>query len=325
MAVQQIEDLKPIYLIYGKEQLLLERALRRLKDRVGAVADLDFNFDTFEGESVDAATVVAAANTLPFASERRLVVVLNVDRMSKAQQEALAAYAEDPAPSACVVLVAESVPKNSRLYKAVEAHGVVAEYKAPKRAEYPAWVTELFASRGRTISAEGARALVTAVGHDLRRLEIEAEKVIAFAGERTTLGAEDVEAVVSATAPASVFELLDALGARQCGPALEVLDDLVASGESILGIHALAVRHIRSLVGTRALLDRGESLAAVQREFGLPDWRARKLLEQARRFTADELARALRSAADVERAMKSGEDERVVFETWLAEVCRQAP
>ena len=324
MAVKDIRELAPVYLIFGDEDLLLERAIRRLRDRVAEVADLDFNFDSFDGETAGAADVIAAANTLPFASERRLVVVRGVDSMRAADHALLADYAADPAPTACLVLVARKIPKNSRLYKAVDALGGIAEYRAPKRSEYPGWVTQLFAARGRTLSRDGAEVLVRFVGRDLRRLETEAEKIIAYAGERTALDRADVEVVVVRTASASVFDLLNALGARECATALEVLDALVRDGEQLLGIHAMCLRHIRQLVSARALVDRSDERGVVQRELRLQDWQARSLTEQARRFTPAELSRALRDGADLEARMKSGRGEpRIELEVWLVSVCRE--
>ncbi len=236
----------------------------------------------------------------------------------------LAEYAKDPAPTACVVLVASRIRKDSRLYKAVQALGGVAEYKAPRRSEYPSWVVDLFASKGHVMSHDGASALVRAVGRDLRRLETEAEKVIAYAGDRKDLSRDDVASVVAQTAPVSVFDFLNAVGARECVGALTLLGDLIADGQDLMGVLAMTVRHLRTLVSARALIDRGANQAEVQRAIGMADWQARTAMEQGRRFTAEELSRALRDAATLEAKMKSGQgDPRVLFEVWLVGVCRQ--
>ena len=95
---KQLSEYKPVYLIVGDQDLLLDQAVEALKSSVAEVADLDFNLETFEGESASADNVVAACNTLPFVSERRLVIVRGVDKMSKDNTEALVRYAEDPAP-----------------------------------------------------------------------------------------------------------------------------------------------------------------------------------------------------------------------------------
>lgn len=322
MAVKGLEDLKPVYLIYGEEDLLLERALHRLRVRIAEVADLTFNYDAFDGESADAGEIIAAANTLPFASERRLVVVHNVDKMKAAGQAALAAYVADPSPMSCLVLVAGKMRKDSKLLKAVAAAGGAAEYKAPRKSEYPRWVVDLFADRGRALTRDAAETLVHSVGRDLRRLEIEAEKILAFAGERTDISREDVTAVVAETAPVSIFEFLDAVGARECGQALELLDDLLRGGEEIIRVHAMAVRHVRTLISVHALLERGADTGMMMREAGMSDWQLRNVIPQAQRFEPAELSAALRRAADVDARMKSGQgDPRLLFERWLVGVC----
>ncbi|MHB1018198.1 MAG: DNA polymerase III subunit delta [Coriobacteriia bacterium] len=323
MAVKGLDDLKPVYLIYGEEELLLERALHRLRGRIGEAADLTFNYEAFDGDNADPGDVIAAANTLPFASERRLVVVTNVQKMNAAAQARLAEYAADPSPSTCLVLVAGKMRKDSKLLKAVTAIGGAAEYKAPKRNEYPRWVIDLFESRGRTLSRDGAETLVRSVGCDLRRLETETEKIIAFVGDRTKISREDVASVVAETAPVSIFEFLDAVGARECGRALELLDDLIRGGEEVIGIHAMTVRHVRTLVSVSALLARSADTGTMMREVGMADWQLRNITPQARRFEPSELSTGLRAAAVVEARMKSGRGEpRLLFERWLVDLCR---
>lgn len=287
------------------------------------MADLTFNYESFDGESADPGDVIAASNTLPFASERRLVVVTDVHKMNAAAQAQLVAYVADPSPTTCLVLVAGKMRKDSKLLKAVSAIGGAAEYRAPRRNEYAGWVVDHFKSRGRTLARDAAETLVRAAGRDLRRLETEAEKIISFVGDRTSITREDVVGVVAETAPVSIFEFLDAVGARECGRALELLDDLVRGGEEVHGIHAMTVRHVRTLTSVSALLGRGADNGTIMREVGMADWQLRNITPQARRFEPAELSAALRSAAEVEARMKSGRGEpRLLFERWLVDLCR---
>jgi DNA polymerase-3 subunit delta len=324
VAGKGLAELKPVYLIWGKEELLLTQGVQRLRDRVAEVADLDFNYDVFDGESAEVGAIISAANTLPFASERRLIIVKNVDKMAAASHAELAAYAANPAPTACLVLVAAGVSRTGKLFKAVDALGGAAEYRAPKRNDYPSWVVSHFSSKGRELSSDGAEALVRAVGRDLRRLDVEAEKIIAFIGDRTRVSREDVEAVVSETAPTSVFEFLDAIGARESASALGLLADLLDGGESVIGMHAMAVRHVRTLLSVRALLDRDAGQHEIAGQIKAADWQVRNYARQARRFEESELVGALLAATDSEMSMKTGaEDPRVALERWIIYVCRE--
>lgn len=321
MAAESLSDLKPVYLIHGSEELLLERAVHRLRSRLAEHADLDFNYVAFDGDAADPDEIVAAANTMPFMSERKLVVVRDVDRMPAAAQAVLAAYASDPSPFACLVLTAGKVDKGSKLYKAVAAAGAVAEYTAPKRDGYVPWVADLFREHGKTVGADAAEVLVRAVGRDLRRLSVEVEKVCAYSGDATTLTRDDIEAVMSTTAPTSVFDFLDAVGARDCRTALRVLSDLLEEGEQLLGVHAMTLRHVRNLLSVRSLVDRGMTVQGIEPELGMQRWQARNLVRQAGRFELSELTRALVAAAEAERKMKTSQEPRLVFERWLVSVC----
>lgn len=319
---KQLSEYRPIYLIFGEQDLLLDRALDQLKRNVGELADLDFNSESFDGESADVDAVIAACNTLPFASERRLVVVRNVDKMGKEATEALVTYAANPAETTILALVAKKIAKNTRLYKAVEKLGGLLERSAPKSAEYPRAAQDQFARHGRRMTLEGAELLVNAVGKDLRGIAIEVEKVVAYAGSRTELTLADVEAVVSTTAKTRAYELGTALADKDAVRALTLLDRLMGEGESVYGLHALALRTLRDLITARALIDRGGgNLGEVARVLGRPDWQIRSLPRQARGFSSEELVSLLGAAAAGEAEMKTSRDPRLVFERWIVKVC----
>ncbi len=328
MATSDLSDLKPVYLIHGSEDLLLEQAVSRLKRRFADIADMDFNLDVFDGEIADVDEVVTASNTLPFMSERRLVIVRKADRMPIEGLHVLADYAADPNPNTTLVLVASKIAKNLRIYKAIDAFGGVAEYKAPAKREYPRAVVEMFTERGKRIDLDAAEVLVRTVGHDLRRLSIETDKIVSYMGDTGDAGVafsrHDIETVVSATAPTSIFHFLDALGSRDAGAALRMLSSLLAEGESVTGLHAMSVRHIRRLLSVSALESREDgrhSPAAIAQEVGVPHWKYKNLSHQAGRFAPGELVEALRAAAATEAEMKTSRESRLAFERWVLEVC----
>jgi DNA polymerase-3 subunit delta len=325
VATGSLNDLKPVYLIYGSEELLLERAERRLHDRLAAVADLDFNYETFDGATAAADDVVNAANTMPFLSERRLVIVRSVEKLDPAALERLAAYAKDPAPYTCLVLVATKIARNSKLYRAVAATGVAYEYAAPKRNEYAGEVVRLLRERGKTIAMPAAQMLVDIVGRDLRRLDVEASKLATYVADAERVVTEDVKTVAAASAEASVFELTDAVGERDVTRALRVLQRLLDAGETPLGVEAMLARHVRALIGARALADRGVHPDAMAPEIGMAPWQARNAAKQASRYEPKELASALGGLAAAEEEMKtSPTDAGLVIERWIVKTAGAA-
>ncbi len=323
MATSDLSDLKPVYLIHGADEYLLDKAVDRLASRLAEVADLDYNLTLLGGDRTSGDEIVVAANQLPFMSDRRLVIVRDVDRLAADELAIVVDYATNPNPATTLVLVALKIARNTRIYKAVDALGGVAEYKAPAKRDYPKTVVEMFADHGKRAGLDAAEALVQAVGYDLRRLSTEVGKVVAYTGEQTTLSRAEVEQVMFTTAPTSVWDFLDALGTRDRKGAMRLLSGLLAEGETAHAVLPRAVARVRELISVRALIDRGEgSVASVSRVLGRPDWQVRNLPKQAARFTDRELRVALQSAAAADAEMKTSRDPRLALERWVMSVCR---
>lgn len=294
----------------------------RLKSRVAEVADLDFNMETFDGENASGDAVAAACNTLPFASDHRLVIVRSIEKLSKDAAEKLAVYAADPAPTCVLALVGTKLAKNTRLFKAVDRLGGVIERKTPRGAEFIKGVISLSADRDKQMAPDVAEAFVAATGEDLRRVSAELDKLVAFVGERSVITRADVETVVANTAKTKIWEFTEALADRDCRRCLVLTSSLVGDGESVFGLHAMALRTIRDLIAARSLLDRGSaSPAELSRLLGRPDWQLKRLPRQAKAFGSRELVDLLRDAADGEEQMKTSRDARLVLERWIVKVC----
>ena len=68
-------DFKPVYLIYGTEDYL--RKQYRDKMRQAIVGEDTMNYSYFEGKGISVKELIDLGETLPFFSERRLIVVEN--------------------------------------------------------------------------------------------------------------------------------------------------------------------------------------------------------------------------------------------------------
>jgi DNA polymerase-3 subunit delta len=158
---------------------------------------------------------------------------------------------------------------------------------------------------------------VDIVGRDLRRLDSEADKLVAFADGADSISESDVRTVAANSGETSVFEVTDAIGDRDTTRAIRLLGRLLAS-ESPLGVHAMLARHVRAMIGARALSDRGMSHDAMAPEIGMPPWQVRNVVRQAQRYSALDLSRALRGLAEAEEEMKtSPTDVGLVIERWI--------
>ncbi|MCZ7681032.1 MAG: hypothetical protein M5U28_20495 [Sandaracinaceae bacterium] len=109
----------PVYVLYGTERFLIERATSLLKRAAVGDGIAGFNDDLFHGNAgLSAQRVIAAARTLPMMASARFILVRDVDAAPAEEIEALAAYVAAPVDTTCLVLTASKLDKRSKLAKA---------------------------------------------------------------------------------------------------------------------------------------------------------------------------------------------------------------
>ena len=323
MTTNKTDVLLPAYLISGEDELKREAVLKRLKARIAKLGDLSFNSDVFDGERASGDDIVAACNTMPFASEARLVLVSAADKLKKNDAEALVAYLKSPSPTTVLALVADKLAKNTRLYKAVAALGKTAVIDcAPlKRYELPKTIRSLAVGHGITITEEAANRLIELVGESTVHLDSELKKIALAHRGTDAVNEHEVVELVSRTAEVKPWEFVDAFAARNLKKCLFCLQRMEsASPHALL---SMCVTRLRELICARSLLARGaeRNLAATLK---MPDWRVKNHISWARGYTQAELRDALISARDTEQAMKSGANPDDTFLEWVLATTKRA-
>jgi DNA polymerase-3 subunit delta len=191
-----------------------------------------------------------------------------------------------------------------------------------------------------------AEFLMGRVGTNLSQLLSELEKCSLRAGVGEPVTAAIISEMTSRAPQESIFDLMDALGARNGARALTLLRELMGNGEPPELLLTMLVRHLRQLLQARAFLDArvaldGNAASKLPPELAaqLPregkenlavvlqgqSWRGGRLAQQARNFTPQQLQNALSAALDVDLAMKGIENDggppEMLLELFLARMC----
>lgn len=154
--------LLPVYLAVGDDTLKRETVADRLTKRISQLGDLSFNSETFDGDNARGEDIVTACNTLPFASAVRLVAVRNVDKLRKADADAVAGYLAFPSETTVLALYGASLNKGSKLYKAVASFGkkAIIDCASVKKRDLPSMVASMAKARGFSMTHGAANALI---------------------------------------------------------------------------------------------------------------------------------------------------------------------
>ena len=319
MAENGKQKLMAAYLAVGEDALKRRTVLDRLRKRIASMGDLEFNHDEFDGATASGSDIAISCNTLPFASDLRLVEVSNVDKLAKQDAEVLVAYLAAPNVSTVLALSGEKLAKNTRLYKAVAALGknAVIDCAPMKRYELARALRDMAVGHGFTITAGGAEKLIELVGEDTVRLDSELRKLALAHRGNAAVGEREVNTLVARTSEAKPWQFVDAFAARDAKRCMSLLAALDSA--SPYALIAMCTNRLRELCCAKSLAHRGEAhrLAEVMK---VPAWRVKNHAAWASGFTDAELRRAFSTARDCERAMKSGTDPQAAFERWFVSV-----
>ena len=198
-----------------------------------------FNVDRLYGGERKVDDLIDAAATLPMMAPRRIVVVLEAEKLlmpkregkaAEAELERLERFVEKPPDHATVVFVCGSLDKRRRIVKLLEkAAHVVDCGTIEDTADAERWLKARAAREGANLDPAATRLLVERAGLDIIRLRAGLERVILYALGQPTITADDVREAVTAGPEAqenfgiaNAIQRGDAAGAlREVGLAME--------------------------------------------------------------------------------------------------------
>jgi DNA polymerase III subunit delta len=293
------DDLLPAYLLTGSDRPKIGRALRRLRTRFG-----DESVELMSADSASGEDVAASMNSLGLFGAGRLVVVQGVERWKKADIEALDGYLADPVDGAVLALVADEPPKDDALGKLVGRRGgEVLGFDIPKPKDPSVWVRSEFARMGAQATDDAARRLVEIAGDDIALLEQEVEKLATWAGGEQ-IGPREVEALAVPVHESPTWALSDAWGSRNVREVLAACEAELEKGVEPFLISIRLAAQVGLVRAVQALADEGLGAREIAGRLKKHEFRVRKALGHAERYSRDELDAAIVRLAELDAALK---------------------
>ncbi|MFC8597624.1 DNA polymerase III subunit delta [Isoptericola sp. NPDC057191] len=292
--------LAPVLLVRGPEGLLAERAvdgvvgLARERDATTEKAEL-------EGGTYAAGQLAVAASPSLF-GEPSVVVVRGAEAATEDLVADVVAYVASPDPETVVVVVHGGGQRGKKMLDAIIASGAPVLECDPitKDAEKVQFVTAEFRAARRRADAAAVRALVDALGSDLRELASACSQLVA--DTTGTISETVVDRYYGGRVEATGFKVADAAVAGDAGGAVALLRHALATGADPVPIVAALALRLRTLARVAAI--RGGAVTA--RELGLQDWQVRNAQRDLSRWTPEGLATAIGAVAQADADVKGG-------------------
>jgi DNA polymerase-3 subunit delta len=313
----------PLYLFFGEEEFLIQEAVDLVINKVVVPGARDFNFNTLYCKDTSSSELVNLCQTLPFMSEKRLVIAKEIDVFKAADLEELIPYLNDPSPSTCLLMLSNQPRYEKKaVISAVEAHGAVTRFYALLDREIVAWIEEWVRARGLSIRRDAAQFLWQTLGNDLQKIGNELEKVVISLNEKKTVTFDDVKTVVGDFREYSSFDLAAALGQKNREKAFLILSRLIQEGEAPVGLLGSIAWNFRRLMQAKAMEAAGMGQDDIMKKLRIIFHQAGLFKEQMRCYTLDELREVFAVMLSTDKALKSsGLNGRLILERMILRLC----
>jgi DNA polymerase III subunit delta len=334
-VVRSIERgvVSPVYLLYGEEAFLRDDLIRRFKGLLTDEGTADFNLDIVDGKTLSSQDLVNLAETLPFMTDKRIVIVNNAelfktkkkgsDDEDSSSDKALINFLENPSDSTCLIItVDDGVDKRKKIFKLIEKNGQVVDCSVLKGQPLEDWLQERVKHHGVKIDKMALGKLNLAVGNNLYMLDQELAKMASYVVSTRMITPEVVDLLVSKTTESEIFDLVDAIGEKRINRAAPIIKELLIQGEPVIKILFMIARQIRLIIQAKLMAQEGYAEKQIASQLQIHPFVAQKCCKQGRNFTVEELKKALLSILEVDYALKTGRMEQyLAIDKLLVELC----
>lgn len=244
-------------------------------------------------------------------STKRFLLFTNIWALGKDDQTALLEALTATDDDTIVCISADSPPrKDNKLYKALLQNKTVEEYGDLDHSKLRAFIESECAKRGASIDSQALAALIAGIGNDLWRMTSEINKLANYTKAITK---ETTDLFLDASLNDNIFDLTDALGARNAKRALTLLDEQFLLGSNAQYLITMLGKHIHNLLLVKEA--NGEKLS-------LHPYIVQKATAQCKQFEGDTLRQLHTQLLHIDHQLKSKKiDPQVLLDQFVVAAC----
>ena len=307
---------RQVYLLFGDEPYLVGNYKKRLREAIAGDDTMNFNY--FEGKNPDVKEIISLADTMPFFSERRLILI-DGSGFFKSAPEELVDYLPQMPDTTCMVFCESEVDKRSKLYKKVKDLGHAAELSKQDASQLMNWAVGILAKDGKKITRQVMEYFLERTGDDMENIRTELEKLICYTLDRDVITKEDVEAIGTVHVTNRIFDMVSAIVAGNTRKAMDLYEDLLTLKEPPMRILFLIARQFNQLLQVKELAAQGNDKSKIASKIKVPPFVAGKLMVQAKAFSKEQILSYVELCVESEEAVKTGRlSDRMAVELLIA-------
>ncbi len=319
------KSFKKYYVFSGPEEYIKRSALNQLQEQMISDVCKDLNYMVMDGATVDSDDIIASCETLPFMSDKRLLVVMDYKGFSKSEDsdEKLIKYIGNIPDTTCLIFYNYGeVSKSSRLYKALAKKDHSILFNRLKDDELTRWTAKMFKKSGVDISAGDLRYFLFRAGNDLEDISNQINKLSAFALDGKKITRRVIEDMITPVPEHTIFQLIDAVSSRQSGKAIQLLNELIENGQPVLVILSMIARQYKMMILCKKYSGLGYNQAELAKKLEAHPYAIKKCLSQSKAFDFSQLKKAHDECLKLNYGIKEGAiKDRIGLELLVMNLC----
>ena len=335
-----------IELIYGEDTPAVEDAAAQLVANAGPEDLRDVNCVTLQAERLTPDAVSAAAFTVPFMADNRVVVVKGLlttfERRRPGRggssgggggggsggrgRDPLGAWSDfieqlpSLPPTTHLAFADGGLAGNNPMLRKLKPLSEIREFGLPRDRDMPGWIANRARAIGVDIEQRACATLADAVGRQPMLIDSELRKLDLYCDGRQ-IRVDDVQTMVAYVREANIFQAVDAVIDGRTGVALRLVGKIMDDGNAASYLMAMFARQVRLLLLASDLLAQNQPQEEIGRRIRVYGWALNKTIQQARRTHPERLRYMHDRLVETDLLLKSKPiEERLALDMLVAEL-----
>lgn len=270
--------ISPVYIFSGDDVFRKQETVKQI---ISSLKVDEFNFSQADCQQTkDIGEILTLANTMPVFADRRVIVLNNIDKLTKNPLNALLNYLGNPLSSTCLVLLHndyKKFKKDKALVSSLSEDSAEVLFDELKGASLHKWIKDKFAEKDLIAEDNILFMLEEITGADLNALTMEIEKLSLLLSKREdkTVSEEDLLSSVGYSKEENPFALNNAVLSLNKKEALKIIDNLLKAGEEPIAVLVKISNPAMKLFRIKCLTEKGLSSFQITSAAGLMPWESR--------------------------------------------------
>lgn len=336
--IKKIESdkIEPAYLFVGEEEYLMNISIDILKRKYIDSSLETINYVKLEGKNCDLQILINACETLPFMSEKRIVLLKDIsvfmENIGKDLESDFYKYMDSLGDFLCLILMdnTKSIKRNSKIYRYFNKNNKAVDFSKLAGKDLNRWIESILKKYNRQMSFSNISYFIEKSSYrsrniDLTLFDLENEllKVINHSKGKE-ISKEDIDLVLVKSIDTNIFELLDAINRSDGESAIKIFNDMYISNEPIQRIFYMITRQIRLMLSYKLYRNKGYSESKVQEKLEIKNYEFSKISSQSNRFNISELEGIMDYLLEMDIKIKTtSNDDKLLIEMLLIKLCNK--